>query len=562
VQALARGCGLHAPAARVLWARGLRDVSAVRHFLSPRLSDLEDPGRLAGMARSVGRVAAAIRNREAILLFGDYDADGVTSVTLLKKAIELLGHDASYRIPDRFQEGYGLTETAVEEAAAAGTRLLISVDTGIRAAGAARRARELGLDVIITDHHLPEAELPPAFEILNPNQPGCAYPNKSLCGAGVTFKLVQALLKEFRLPAERYAALLDSFLILVAIATVADIVPLTGENRVIVKRGLASLQRTKNAGLKALMKAAGLEPGGPVSSGDVGFRLAPRINAAGRMAHARDAVELFLTRDETRATAIAQELDCLNSERQETEERMVREILAQVEQAPPPGDCRTLIFCGKGWHKGVVGIVASRVAERFCRPALVLAEEPETGLVQGSGRSIPAFHLLDALESMSDLFVRFGGHRQAAGVTLMAERVEEFRRRFEEYARERLQPDDLRPLYKADAELAPAELNEESAAEIFRLQPFGLGHPQPLFLMRGLRAAEPAAVFKEKHLRVKLSAPTGVITAKAWNWAARAGEFAPGARLDALVTIEEDNWSAARGYPGWAIFLKDVRPAQ
>jgi single-stranded-DNA-specific exonuclease len=526
------------------------------------LSDLEDPYQMKGMDPAVSRVLEAIRNREKILLYGDYDTDGVTSVTLLRRMIELLGHGAEFHIPDRFRDGYGMQPPIVEEAARSGVRLIISVDTGIRAAECVQIARNLGIDTIITDHHLPEAELPPAYAILNPNQPGCRYPNKNLCGAGVTFKLLQALMAAAALPPAKVEMWSDSFLSLVAMATVADVVPLTGENRILVQRGMNSLRYTRNPGLRALMECAGLIPGESLSCTDLGYRLSPRINAAGRMDNARDVVELFLTKDARRAAQIAAELDRLNAERRAAEEKIVREIMESCEREPVSAEQRALVFSGAGWHRGVVGIVASRIVERFHRPVLVLSEDLETRLAQGSGRSIEGFHLLEALESMGEIFLKFGGHKHAAGLTLPLDRLGELRSRFAEHARTRLQPEDLVPCLTADAMLAADEITDSTVDQVLQLAPFGLGNPRPRFLLRGMTVAESPAVFKDKLVIAKLSGHRGVLKVKAWNFTGRVAELPAGTKVDAMVALEDDPYSRARGYAPWSAVLEDVRPAR
>jgi len=556
---LADGLGLSLPAARVLVNRGYRDLASARRFLSPSLEDLHDPWLLLGMSAALERLRRAIGARENILLYGDYDVDGTTSVVILKKAIELAGGRAGVFIPHRIRDGYGMRPEAIEQAAAAGATLVISVDTGIRAAEAVCRARAFGMDVIVTDHHLPDAELPPALAVLNPSQPGCPYPEKNLCGAGVAFKLVQALLATLGWPAGKLRRMTESFLKLVAIATVADVVPLTGENRVLVKHGLEGLREVRNPGLSALLKVAGFEPGQVPSAGQVAFRIAPRLNAAGRMADANDIVELLLTEDKDHARELAARLHSLNRDRQETESEIVRLILEECFAAPVTDQQAALVFAGSQWHRGVVGIVANRLVERFHRPVFVLGEDPEQGVAQGSGRSIPALDLLDALESMPDLFIRFGGHRQAAGLTLAVERIGEFRERLNAYAAARLAPDDFRSQVEVDAVLAFDEISEQVVADVLSMAPFGFGNPAPLFAAFGAEVAAAPWVFKDKHLRVSLRQGGRTLTLKGWNFAERAGEFAPGARLDAAFTLESDDYSASRGYPGWCAVLRDVR---
>lgn len=449
----------------------------------------------------------------------------------------------------------------IDQAVQEGVSLVISVDTGIRAAAVVKHATQLGLDVIITDHHLPEDELPPALAVLNPNRVDCPYPDKNLCGAGVTFKLVQALLKRLDWPPDKVRRIEESFLKIVALATVADVVPLQGENRIIVKHGLAGLKTVKNHGLKALLEVAGFTDGATPSARQVAFQIAPRINAAGRMAHAQEVIEMFLSDSPVRAHEIARKLHELNAERQHTEAEIVATILEECERTPVTDDQAALVFCGKGWHRGVLGIVASRLVERFCRPTLVLGEED--GEAQGSGRSIAAFHLLDALESTRDLFRRFGGHKMAAGLAMDAALVEEFRRRLNAYASQRLTPADFISTLEVDGELSLTEVHDQSIAEVLALAPFGAGNPSPQFAIRDAVVCEEPAAFKEKHLRVKLKQSTGrPLFLKAWNFAQRIDELRAGQRVDALVQFEEDLYSQARGYSPWAAQLRDVRPAR
>jgi single-stranded-DNA-specific exonuclease len=563
VLCLQRDLGIYSLVAAVLALRGYAEPAAARDFLSPAIGALHDPLLMRDMDRAVARLAAAIQARDPILLYGDYDVDGTSSIVILKKAIEILGGCADFHIPHRLIEGYGMRSEVVERASQAGVKLIVSVDTGIRANEVVRYANQLGIDVIVTDHHLPEAELPPAVAVLNPNRRDCGYPDKHLCGAGVTFKLVQALLAGSGLSAARQTALLDSFLKPVAIATVADIVPLVGENRVIVQRGLSGLRAVRNPGLRALLAVAGFEDGECPSAHQVAFRLAPRINAAGRMATARDVIELFLTSDETRAQQLASQLDVLNRERQEVESEIVEKILRQCEQDAP--DTAALVFAGAGWHLGVLGIVASRLVERFYRPVFVLSEAAaldETGSQQlaGSGRSIPAFHLLEALESMRDLFTKFGGHRQAAGLTLRSSDLERFRGRFHDFAAGKLTGDDLRPLHTVDAEASFAELSEGCVQQILSLGPFGFGNPAPTFYCGEAEVAGPPKVITEgKHFNIPLRHDGRLLYVKAWNYGERLDLLQAGRKLDVLFQVEDDPLSRKRGYGSWCLSLKDVR---
>ena len=559
VAALSAALRISLPAARVLCARGLGDAAEARRFLAPSTADLHDPFLLADMRRAAARLASAVERKEPILLYGDYDVDGTSALVVLKKVLDLAGGVATCFVPHRIRDGYGMKSEVVEDAAALGVKLIVSVDTGIRASQVVKHATALGIDVIVTDHHLPEAELPPALAVLNPNRRDCAYPEKNLCGAGVALKLAEALMCTLGWEPARRERLVDSLLKLVAIATVADVVPLTGENRVIVKRGLSGLDRVANPGLRALLDVAGIEAGTPPSARQVAFQIAPRINAAGRMASANDIIELFTTSDAARARAIAAQLDELNKDRRETEDGIRQAILEQCLAQPVTDGDTALVFAGEGWHRGVVGIVASRVVERYHRPAFVLALDD--GVAYGSGRSIRAFHLLDALESMPDLFTKFGGHRQAAGVTLDAARVEEFRERFRAFASGRLTAADFEPEIEIDAEIGFDEVSDQTVAELLDLAPFGFGNAPPTLVVRGVEVMAPPDIKNDKHLFLRLKSRGRTLRAKAWNFAERAAEFAPGAPIDVALQFEDDTYSAARGYAPWQTIVRDVKPS-
>ncbi|MCZ2074519.1 MAG: single-stranded-DNA-specific exonuclease RecJ [Bryobacterales bacterium] len=555
---LAQALDVRLPAARVLYSRGYTDPSEASRFLRPSLDDLCDPFLMTDMTRAVERLLAAVRNREKILLYGDYDVDGTASIVVLKKAIELAGGEATYHVPHRLRDGYGMRPEVIDRAASEGIRLIVSVDTGIRAEDVVARAEALGVDVIVTDHHLPEAELPRALAILNPNRRDCSYPEKNLCGAGVAFKLVQGLFSRLRWPPGRVQRLSESFLKLVAIATIADVVPLTGENRIIVRHGLEGLRNVRNPGLRALLEVAGFTAGACPSAGQIAFRVAPRMNAAGRMASADDAVRLFLTGDPEEARHIAGQLHALNQDRQQAESEIVQTILEECSRVPVTDSQMALVFAGREWHRGVVGIVASRLVERFHRPVIVLSEE-ENGEAQGSGRSVHPFHLLEALESMPDLFTRFGGHRQAAGLALPVSRIAEFRDRLNAYAAGCLKPDDLRPTVEVDAELSLSEITDASMAEVLNLAPFGFGNPAPLFAVRGLTVCGEPVILNGKHVRLNLRQNGRNLLLKAWNFAERATALRDGTTIDAVICVEDDFYASNRGLPGWCAVLKDVR---
>ena len=490
--------------ARLLVMRGITTGETAHHFLSPSLSDLHSPYLLMGMKATLDRIEAAIERKDTILIYGDYDVDGTTAIVILKTAIELCGGTTDFHVPHRIRDGYDMRDDVIERAAAAGIRLIISVDMGIRAFAPAETAHRLGVDLIVTDHHLPGTDgVPRALAVVNPNQAGCEYPCKSICGAGVAFKLAQGLMAR-RLADKDQTSLLKSFMKMVAIATVADSVPLAGENRVFTKIGLDALRKAVNPGLKALLEVAKLG-GHPLTSGEVAFRIAPRINAAGRMDVARDVIELFSVKDPLRAVEIANKLDQLNSERQEEERRILDFINKRFEETPALGEAFCVVVDGEGWHRGVIGITATRVVERYGRPALVISKNGEEA--HGSGRSIKPFHLLNALESCPELFTRFGGHSHAVGFSLPSANVETLRTRLDAYARRCLSLDDFDPVLEADAELSLTEITPELFSAIEQLEPFGAANHAPVFVARAVRLMAPAKVIKDKHVRLRIAPP-------------------------------------------------------
>lgn len=526
VEALCTEAKVSPIVARLLALRGITPANAA-NFLSPSLDHLHSPYLMHGMTAAVERLSAAIANKEGILIYGDYDVDGTTAVVILKTAIEICGGAADFHVPHRIKEGYGIKDDVIERAAAAGIKVVISVDTGIRAFQAAETARRVGIDLIVTDHHLPEVHegVPNAWAVLNPNQQGCDYPCKELCGAGVAFKIAQALFAKFKDQVDQ-AKLIPSFLKMVAIATIADAVPLVGENRTIARLGLEGLRRPVNGGLKALMEVSGLNGERAVNAGDVGFRLGPRINAAGRMDVARDVIELFTCKDQARCKEIAEKLNQLNLERQTEEQRIVAEIEEQLAAEPDLTGKFCMVFDGDGWHRGVVGIVASRVVEKTGRPALVIAKEAEEA--HGSGRSITAFHLLNALESCHDLFTRFGGHAHAVGFAMPSKDVPALKQRLNTYAQTMLKPEDLLPKLSIDAEIPLSSVTPELLENLGRLEPFGHGNREPVFSSCGVNLLMPPRILKEKHIKLRVNQrlpnvkPSFNYEAVGWRMAERA----------------------------------------
>jgi single-stranded-DNA-specific exonuclease len=540
----------------LLAQRDITSVEQAQHFLHADLSHLHDPLRMLGMRTAVERLRRAIANSERILIYGDYDVDGTTAVVILRTAIEMAGGKAEFHVPHRLHDGYGMRTGVIERASRDGVGLIISVDTGIRETAVVERARELGIDTIITDHHLPEAGVPRALAVLNPNQPGCSYPDKGLSGVGVAFKLSQALLAGLGWTPERLRRVLESMLKVVAIGTIADVVPLIGENRIFARIGLAGLARSANPGLKALLEVSDLSQKRRLSASDVAFRLAPRLNAAGRMDTAGEVIELFTTRDPARAGEIAQKLDRLNSDRQQTEAAVVREILERLGAAVAPAEMPCIVVEGEGWHAGVIGIVASRIVEHFHRPTIVLSTNTEEGTATGSGRSIPGFHLLEALEHVHDVFERFGGHRQAAGCRLAVGRIGELRERLSRYAAAVLKAEDFVPVVELDADLEFRFISDQMMAELARLEPHGFGNPRPLFSAQGLRLKTAPELLKEKHLKLRIEQGKVSFSAVGWRMAARANGLALGSEIHAAFSVEPDYY-----WGGWRLELEDFHLA-
>jgi single-stranded-DNA-specific exonuclease len=534
----------------------------------------------------VARLREALEKREPVLIYGDYDVDGTVATVLLKTAIERagaamgVGADVRYHIPHRIREGYGMQDARIEAAAAEGVRLVVSVDTGIRAFAAAEEAKRVGLDLIVTDHHLPDGVegVPEALAVLNPNQPGCGYPYKELCGAGVAFKLAQALLESTAADdAERVRLrekTLPSFLKLLAIATIADAVALTGENRAIASLGLVELRKPSQVGLRALMELAQIDTARPISATDVGFRLAPRINAAGRMDIASDVVEMFLTRDAAAAKVLAEKLHRLNDERRATEAEALRGIEAQIEariEAGAEGAPACFVLddaeTGSAWHRGVIGILASRVVDKTGRPALVVTHED--GQAYGSGRSVSGFHLLDALthvdgEGEERLFSRFGGHAHAVGFSLASGRVGELRERIVRYAAGCQDGAEVVEELACDAEVRLGELTEEFLAALEQMGPFGNGNAEPVFVSRGVRLSMALKVIKERHLRVTVEDVAdgarfgGMAWSRRTDWAAMAQEegWSRGDLMDLAYRLRR-NWHPT--YGGWELEIVGIR---
>jgi single-stranded-DNA-specific exonuclease len=529
--------------ARLLCIRGFDDPERAQRFLSPSFEHLHDPFALTGMREAIDRILAAIARRERIAIHGDYDVDGVTSTVILRRVLELLGADVIHFIPERLRDGYGLQPATLARLRAEGVHLAISVDCGIRAAEAATCAKAVGLDLIITDHHEPDAVLPDALAVINPKRHDCRYPEKNLAGVGVALKVVQALCDK-----TGRSSWLPAFVKVAAIGTLADVVPLTGENRVIAKLGLALLSKGPHKiGLRALLEATGLA-GRELDSYHIGFVLAPRVNAAGRMSTPDIAARLLLASDEgmaDEARELAEQLNAENLRRQQEEADILAAAQSAAEADPAIGSRTVIVVAGEGWHRGVIGIVASKLVDRFHRPAIVISLEGE--LAHGSCRSIPCFNMLGALESCPELMTRFGGHRQAAGLTMAASNVPQLRARINEHADTILQPDDLRPRLWIDETLTLPSINAQVVSELAALAPFGTGNPCPIFQASRVEIVDGPRRVKDRHLKMAFRQQGRVMRGIAWRALEREPlVLANRAAIDVAFSLEQDTWNGER----------------
>ena len=550
VSAVAREAGVPELLARLLVNRGVTDAGAVSRFLAATLADCHDPLLLRGMAEAVDRLLVAWREGEPVCVYGDYDVDGITATALLVDFFRTAGFTCFYHIPNRMDTGYGLAGTGIRTAAAAGARIIVSVDCGITAVAEAELCRDLGIDLIITDHHTPGGTIPSACAVINPHQPGCSFPFKLLAGVGVAFNLLIALRSRLREAGAFNGGEgpnLRAYLDLVALGTIADIVPLADENRLFVQFGLKELTSGHRIGIAALKKVAGVR--GDVSGFDVGFRLAPRLNACGRLEDATRGVELLLCRAPAEALAIAGELDASNAERQQIEQEILRDALVRLKVE---GKGRTgIVLASAEWHPGVIGIVASRIVELYHRPTVLVALKDGTG--RGSGRSIPAFHLYEALAACSENLQKFGGHKYAAGLSVAEEALERFIEEFDAHAAGLLAPDDLVPELLIDAELSPEEISPELVSLTVRLEPCGAGNPAPLFLLRNVSVVD-RRVLKDKHLKLRLAFPGGALDALAFN----RGDFDCAGVVDLVFSPEINVWN---GRESLQLKIRDLRNA-
>lgn len=535
---LASSLGVHPVTARILRSRGIGTAEEGRLFLSPVLSSMHDPFLLKGMQAAVERVLRAKNSGESICVYGDYDVDGISGTALLVSFLRRVGVICSYFIPNRFDDGYGLNEEALKRIIASGATLIISVDCGITSVAEAAFCNKSEIDLIIIDHHTPGEVIPEASAVVNPLQPGCTYPFKMLAGVGVAFNLLVALRSRMRQEGAFAAGDepdLREWLDFVALGTIADVVPLIGQNRLYAFWGLQKLENSRRPGIDALKKVAGVKE--TVSCGQVGFRLAPRLNAAGRMESAVPGVELLLTASFEESAIIAEELDTANAERQAVERSMLEQAVAMIDGSGTYPARKSIVLACQEWHQGVVGIVASRIIERYYRPTILIAIDAHGG-AKGSGRSIPGFHLLDALKACSAHLERFGGHRYAAGVGLKAENIEGFSAAFEAATCNILGDCELIPLLDIDADVCPGDVDLALVKELQRMEPFGAGNPEPTLMMRGVTVVE-RRIVGDGHLKLRVAAQGQVFNAIAF----RQAECQTDGMLDIAFIPECNEWN-------------------
>ena len=530
--------------ATILVNREITEKSQIEKFLNPKRNDFYNPYEMPDMEKAIERIIKAIENKEKIIIYGDYDVDGITSVTVLKSFLEERGIHVSEYIPNRLEEGYGLNKKAVEYIAKQGNQLMITVDCGISAIEEVEYANKLGIETIVTDHHEPGEELPKAIAVVDTKRKDNKYPFRNLAGVGVVFKLIQAISQRLDLPEKEYLKYLD----IVCIGTISDIVPLVDENRVIVKLGLKLVEQTKNLGLKAILEASGYSK---IDSNTISFGVAPRINACGRMGHQEEALKLFLSKEIKEVQELTQKLNEYNRLRQETEKQIYNESIIQIEEKDL-ADRNTIVVMGKGWHHGVIGIVSSRITELYFKPSILLCEEEDYG--KGSGRSIPGFDLYEALTQCKDTIDKFGGHSMAVGINVKKEKFEEFKEKLEKIAKEK-HTEEIVPILKIDALINLDEINKEMVESLKELEPFGEANKMPLFAFKNLKIDSIRALSEGKHLKLTLKDDSNIVNAIGFNLGELSTEYKIGDKIDVVGNLEINSFN---GVDNIQINMKDV----
>lgn len=534
----------------ILYNRGIREDGQIKDFLARDLSGMHDPFLMKDMDKAVERILLAKKNNEKITIYGDYDVDGITSIAILYKYLKNMGLEVGFYVPDRMVEGYGVNRDALDKIKADGTAVIITVDTGITAIEEADYAKSIGIDFIITDHHECKESIPDVYAAIDPKRKDCEYPFKSLAGVGVVFKLIQAL--DSSEPIEN---LMDEYADLMCLGTVADISPLIDENRVIVTEGLKRFKTTKNIGLKALIDVS--TNGKAITTSTIGYTIAPRINASGRLGCASTSVELFLTEDEEEAAKLADSLCHENTLRQQTEQKMFKEALEYIEQHPEIKDDDILVIPHENWHHGIVGIVSSKITEKYYKPSILFAVDGDSA--KGSGRSIAGFNLFGALENCSGLLEKFGGHELAAGLTIKAENIEDFRKKINEYAKGRIEDMTLVPTISLDAQIKVPYITIDTVHDINKLQPFGVNNPTPSFSVRNIKIHRISVMSEGKHLRMTLYKDGKYLDTVGFGMGDYYSMFREGDYIDVAFALDINDY---KGFQNVQLILKDMRKTE
>ena len=544
IEELQKKYNLNKLLATILVNRGITEEKQIFKFLNPKRNDFYNPYEMPDMDIAVKRIVKAIKNQEKTIIYGDYDVDGITSVTVLKSFLVERGLDIAEYIPNRLEEGYGLNENAVKEIANQGYTLMITVDCGISAIEEVEYANKLGIETIITDHHEPGNELPKALAIVDAKRKDNKYPFRNLAGVGVVFKLIQAIGTELNLDEKEYLKYLD----IVCIGTISDIVPLVDENRVIVKLGLKLVEQTRNLGLKAILQASGYSK---IDSSTISFGVAPRINACGRMGHQEEALKLFLSKDINEVNELTQKLNEYNRLRQETEKNIYTDAIMQIER-DGLANKNTIVVMGKNWHHGVIGIVSSKITELYFKPSILLCEEDNIG--KGSGRSIPGFDLYEALTQCKNAIEKFGGHSMAVGISVKKENLEMFKKELEQISKER-NIEEIVPILKIDAQIDLEEINKEMVESLKELEPFGEENKTPLFMIRNLKIDSIRALSEGKHLKLTLKGNKNIVNAIGFNLGELSNDYKIGDKIDVVGNLEINSFN---GVDNIQINIKDL----
>ena len=530
--------------ATILVNRGILEPNQINKFLNPKRSDFYNPYEMPDMEIAVKRIVKAIENKEKTIIYGDYDVDALTSVTVLNSFLEERGLEVSEYIPNRLEEGYGLNKTAVEEIAKKGYKLMITVDCGISAIDEVKYSNQLGIETIITDHHEPGNEIPNAIAVVDAKRKDNIYPFRNLAGVGVVFKLIQAIGMEMELEEKEYLKYLD----IVCIGTISDIVPLVDENRVIVKLGLKLVEQTKNLGLRAILQASGYSK---IDSSTISFGVAPRINACGRMGHQEEALKLFLSKEINEVNELTQKLNEYNRLRQETEKNIYTDAIMQIER-DGLANKDTIVVMGKNWHHGVIGIVSSKITEMYFKPSILLCEEEEYG--KGSGRSIPGFDLYEALTECKETIEKFGGHSMAVGINVRKDKFEEFKQKLEQIAKEK-NIEEIVPILKIDAQINLDEINKDMVDSLKELEPFGEENKTPIFMLKNLKIDSIRALSEGKHLKLTLKDNKNIVNAIGFNLGELSNDYKIGDKIDVVGNLEINSFN---GVDNIQINIKDL----